>query len=98
MKFVSIKISLNERKFVIVGIIYRHSCYDFKEFCVYIAKNIKKLTYNMYTFVICGDIDIDLVKYDKDNKVNNYVNAVVLKLVGGTEPIKFHAATHRTLP
>ena len=30
----------------------------------------------MYTFVICGDINIDLVKYDKDNKVNNYVNDI----------------------
>ena len=28
----------------------------------------------MYTFVICGDINIDFVKYDKDTKVNNYVN------------------------
>ena len=28
----------------------------------------------MYTFVICGDINIDLVKYNKDTKVNNYVN------------------------
>ena len=25
---------------------------------------------------MCGDIDIDLVKYDKDNKVNNYVNDI----------------------
>ena len=30
----------------------------------------------MYTFVICGDINIDLVKYDKDNKVDNYVNDI----------------------
>ena len=30
----------------------------------------------MYTFVICGDINIDLVKYDKDNKVNNYANDI----------------------
>ena len=30
----------------------------------------------MYTFVICGDINIDLVKYDKDNKVNNYMNDI----------------------
>ena len=30
----------------------------------------------MYTFVICGDIIIDLVKYNKDNKVNNYVNDI----------------------
>ena len=29
-----------------------------------------------YTFVICGDINIDLVKYDKDTKVNNYVNDI----------------------
>ena len=43
---------------------------------VHITKNIQKLTYNMYTFVICGDINIDLVKYDKDNKVNNYVNDI----------------------
>ena len=30
----------------------------------------------MYTFVICGDINIDFVKYDKNNKVNNYVNDI----------------------
>ena len=30
----------------------------------------------MYTFVICGDINIDLVTYDKDTKVNNYVNDI----------------------
>ena len=27
-----------------------------------------------------------------------YPNSVVLKLFGGTEPNKFHAGTHRTLP
>ena len=71
------KISLNERKFVIVGVIYRHPDYDFKEFCNCITKkNILKLTYNMYTFVICGDINIDLLKYDKDTKVNNYANDI----------------------
>ena len=47
-----------------------------KNFAYILQKNIKKLTYNMYTFVICGDIDIDLVKYDADNKVNNYVNDI----------------------
>ena len=30
----------------------------------------------MYTFVICGDINIDLVKYNKDTKVNNFVNDI----------------------
>ena len=30
----------------------------------------------MYTFVICGDIDIDLLKYDKDTRVNNYANDI----------------------
>ena len=47
-----------------------------KNFVIVSQKNIEKLTYNMYTFVICGDINIDLVKYDKDNKVNNYVNDI----------------------
>ena len=41
-----------------------------------ITKNIKKLTYNNYTFVICGNINIDLLKYDKDTKVNNYANDI----------------------
>ena len=73
---VLLKISSNERKFVIVGVIYRHPGYDFKEFCNCITKNILKLTYNNYTFVICGDINIDLLKYDKDTKVNNYANVI----------------------
>ena len=30
----------------------------------------------MYTFVKCGDITIDLVTYNKDTKVNNYVNEI----------------------
>ena len=30
----------------------------------------------MYTFVICRDINIDLVKYDKNTKVNNYVDDI----------------------
>ena len=47
-----------------------------KNFVIVLQKNIEKLTYNMYTFIICGDINIDLVKYDKDNKVNNYVNDI----------------------
>ena len=65
-----------QKKIVIVGISYRHSGYHFKKFCHCITKNIQKLTYNMYTFIICGDINIDLVKYDKDNNVNNYVNDI----------------------
>ena len=46
-----------------------------KNFVIVSQKNIEKLTY-MYIFVICEDIDIDLVKYDKNNKVNNYVNDI----------------------
>ena len=37
-----IKISLNKRKFVIVGVIYRHPGYDFIEFCNCITKKHSK--------------------------------------------------------
>ena len=30
----------------------------------------------MNTFVICGDLNINLVKYNKDTKVNNYANDI----------------------
>ena len=46
-----------------------------KNFVIVSQKNIEKLTF-MYIFVICEDIDIDLVKYDKNNKVNNYFNDI----------------------
>ena len=47
-----IKISLNERKFVIVGVIYRPSVMILRNFAIVLQKNILKLTYNNYTFVI----------------------------------------------
>ena len=47
-----------------------------KNFAIVLQKNILKLTYNNYTFVICDDINIDFLKYDKDTKVNNYANDI----------------------
>ena len=35
-----------------------------------------KTNYNNYTFVICGNIDIDVLKYNEATKVNNYVNDI----------------------
>ena len=71
-----VKIFLNRKKSVNVGIIYRHPRYDFCEFHESIIDCIYKLNQSRNKFIICGDINIDLLRYGKDLKVNRYVNEI----------------------
>ena len=65
-----------QKKSVNVGIIYRHPGYDFSEFHESIIDCIHKLNQSRNKFIICGDINIDLLRYGKDLKVNRYVNEI----------------------
>ena len=54
-----------------MGIIYRHSGYDFSEFHQSIIDNIYKLNQSQNKFIICRDINIDLLKYGKGLRINS---------------------------
>ena len=71
-----VKIFLNRKKSVNVSIIYRHPGYDFSEFHESIIDCIHKLYQSRNKFIICGDINIDLLRYGKDLRVNRYVNEI----------------------
>ena len=71
-----VKILLNGNKSVNGGIIYRHPGYDFSEFHESIIDCIHKLNQSQNKFIIYGDINIHLLKYGKDLRVNRYVNEI----------------------
>ena len=59
-----------------MGIIYKHPGYDFSELHESNIDCIHKLNQSRNKFIICEDINIDLLKYGKDLRVNRYVNEI----------------------
>ena len=67
----------NDKHAIIIGVIYRH---DFKSnynlFCDSYCKILDKLNKSKQKYYICGDFNINLLKYDLVKNVTNYLNEV----------------------
>ncbi len=57
-----IKVNISMNKFLVIGVIYRHPDYNFNNFQDSLADCIKKLNCLSFSFVIGGDVNIDLLK------------------------------------
>ena len=64
----------NSKKSLIIGVIYRHPNTPFKSFTHYLCRNIALLNKRNKKFIIVGDANLDLLKYNLVRNISDYVN------------------------
>lgn len=70
-----LSVSLGNKQ-IIVGVIYRHPHSNIVEFQEKICKILDDFNTNNKVYYICGDINIDLLKYDSLPKVKTYIESL----------------------
>ena len=63
-------------KRIVVGIVYRHPVSNYKTFQEKLSDNIYHLNQNNMSFMIMGDININLMKYNLTNPITDYLNDI----------------------
>jgi len=53
--------------------VYKHPALNYKEFDEKLFQVVDHLNNNRYTYFICGDFNINLMKYSRDSIVTEYV-------------------------
>ena len=71
-----IKVNLTKSKVFIFGVIYRHPTCSLKKFQEQFLLTLNKLAHDKLDFVICGEYNVDLLKHEIKQTVNDYINAV----------------------
>ena len=61
---------------VVIGIIYRHPNHHYDVFCEKLCNTINLLNATKTKYIIVGDINIDLQKFNLATDVTNYVNSL----------------------
>jgi len=64
----------NNSNTFVVGVVYRHPNSNYKDFRDKLDVTIAKLSATSSKYYICGDFNIDLLKYNEDKRVEAYVN------------------------
>jgi len=62
------------KKNIIVSVIYRHSYCNIEVFQNKLCNILKSIS--SYQYIICGDTNIDLLKYDSNHQISNYLNEI----------------------
>jgi len=71
-----IEIPTSSGKPFIIGVIYRHPTYASQSFQDEFVKLVTHLQNNNYDYLIGGDYNINLIKYQENPNVSNYVNCL----------------------
>ena len=61
---------------VVIGIIYRHPNHHYEVFCEKLCNTINLLNATKTKYIIVGDLNIDLLKFNLATDVTNYVNSL----------------------
>ena len=72
-----LKISLKNGKEIVLGVLYRHPKADIHDFQKKLNESICKLNNLKLKFYVCGDINIDLLQYSTNIKIQNYFDSLV---------------------
>ena len=72
--WVDIKLENND-KFTL-GIVYRHPGHKYMSFCDKLCNNLNNLNLSKSKYMVVGDINIDLLKYNVASDVTSYVNSL----------------------
>ena len=65
-----------ENKDLVVGIIYRHPGHHFQQFRDKLCENIYKINMSKCNYIITGDMNINVLKYNLTTNITDYVNAL----------------------
>jgi len=71
-----IEIPTSSGKPFITGVIYRHPTYAFQPFQHELVKLVTHLQNNNYDYLIGEDYNINLIKYQENSNVSNYVDCL----------------------
>ena len=71
-----IEVNLTKSKVFIIGVICRHPTSSLTKFQEQFLLTLNKLAHDKLDFVVCGDYNIDLLKHEIKQTVNDYINAV----------------------
>ena len=72
----TLKLDLKGRKPLIIGIIYRHPGDHYHDFRDKLCENIYNINSSKCNYLIVGDMNINLMKYNLASDVTTYVNAL----------------------
>ena len=61
---------------IVIGIVYRHPGNNYKSFQEKLSSNIYELNHKNKNFMILGDVNINLMKYNLTTDITNYLNTV----------------------
>ena len=59
------------------GCLYQHQNTDTAKFMEYIESTLTKIDKNKYAAFLMGDFNIDLLKYESHNHLNDFINPLV---------------------
>ena len=75
-EIVWVEIRNDKHKNIVCGCLYRHPNSDIDEFMKYIAKCLTKVNKEKKECYLSGDFNIDLLKYDSNNKYAEFLNTM----------------------
>ena len=61
---------------LVVGVIYRHPRQNYKKFCEKLCRTVSILNKTDTKYVIVGDVNIDVLKYNLATNITEYVNSL----------------------
>ena len=66
----------NKSKNLVIGVIYRHPGHKYEFFCNKLCKTLNLLNASKTDYVIVGDINIDILKFNLATDVTDYINSL----------------------
>ena len=76
MECVSVELGVNNSKNYIISCVYRKPGSSIEEFCNGISNSINCVKTNSKTFFLCGDFNIDLLKYSSNVSTKHFVDVM----------------------
>ena len=70
------KPNTNKTTNIVIGVIYRHPNHHYDMFCEKLCNTINILNSTKTNYIIVGDLNIDLLKFNLATDVTNYINSL----------------------
>ena len=71
-----VNVVLKDGSNLVIGVVYRHPGHKYVSFCDKLCKNLNLLNLEKTKYLIVGDFNINLLKYNVAGNVTDYVNAL----------------------
>ena len=72
-----VKLSIQKKSNIIVGVIYRHSSMDFTDFnCNYLNERLENTSKEQKSVFLLKDFDVNLLNYNEHNLTNKFLDSL----------------------